>query len=121
MSQTAEGTIWYQDNGQQQVEEVHQRLTVKTEFFFADNRMVASTDPGWFQSEFETLTGIFDRVGINTYFRKTVGMVCIPCVAAGVRSDEDYTRRMTGGVQKFKERQQERVLCLECWKDMAKG
>ena len=39
-------------------------LTVKSEFFHADNGLVASTDPGWKQLVFDTLTGIFDRVGL---------------------------------------------------------
>ena len=43
--------------------------------FYADNRMVVSTDPGWPQTAFDTLTGIFDRVGMKTNLLKTVGMV----------------------------------------------
>ena len=40
--------------------------------------MVASTNPGWLQTAFDTLTGIFDRVGLNKNVQKTVGMVCHP-------------------------------------------
>ena len=60
---------------------------------------------------FDMLTGIFDRVGLRTNVRKTVGMVWRPCRAAGVRADEAYTRRMTGEGRSFKERQREKVLC----------
>ena len=52
-------TIRDQDDSQRQAEEGHQRLTVKVEFFYADGRMVAPTDPGWLQLLFDTLTGIF--------------------------------------------------------------
>ena len=52
---------------------------MKTAFFYADNGMVASIDPGWLQSDFDTLRGIFDWVGLQTNVCKTVGMVCIPC------------------------------------------
>ena len=69
----------------------------------------------------ETLTGLFDRVGLRTNVSKTMGMVCRPCQAAGVRVDEAYTRQMTGEGRSFKERQRERVLCPECGKEMAKG
>ena len=52
---------------------------------------------------------------------KTVGMVCRPCRAVGVRSDEGYTRRMTGVEQNYKERNRERFSCPECGKYLARG
>ena len=94
---------------------------MKVALFYADIGLVASTDPGWHQSAFETLTGIFDRVGLQKNIRKTVGMVCNPCWAAGVRADEDYTQRMTGEGWSFKERHREQVICPECGKDLEKG
>ena len=58
--------------------------------------MVASTNPGWLQTVFNTLTGLFDQVGLKTNVHKTVGVVCQPCQAAGIREYEAYNRRMTG-------------------------
>ena len=58
--------------------------------------MLASTDPGWLQSEFDTLTVMFDQVVLRTNVRKIVGMVCRPYLEAGLQADEAYTRRMTG-------------------------
>ena len=58
---------------------------MKSEFFYADDGMVASKDPGWIQLEFDTLTGIFDRVGLQTNVRNTVGVVCRSCWEAGVQ------------------------------------
>ena len=46
--------------------------------FYADNGMVASSDPQWLQDTFSTLVGLFNRVGLDTNARKTVGMVCHP-------------------------------------------
>ena len=43
--------------------------------FYADNGMVASSDPGWLQGAFNTLVGLFDRVGLQTNVGKTVGTV----------------------------------------------
>ena len=83
--------------------------------------MVESTDPGWIQLEFDTLTGIFDRVGLRTNVRKTVGMVCRLCRAARVRSDEAYTWIMTGKERIFKERKREWVLYPKCRKYMENG
>ena len=56
----------------------YSRLNVQADFFYADDRMVASTYPGWLHTAFNTLAGIFDRVGLLTNVRKTVGMVCQP-------------------------------------------
>ena len=70
---------------------------------------------------FDKLTGIFDQVVLRTNVCKTVGMVCRPWWASGVRSDDAYAQRMSGEVSSFKERQRERVLCPECGKELAKG
>ena len=43
--------------------------------FYTDNGMVDSSDPRWIQSAFNTLVGLFDRVGLRKNFRKTFGMV----------------------------------------------
>ena len=75
--------IWEQDDGKRRADEGHARLTVKAAFFYADSGLVASIDPGWLQSRFDTLTGIFDRVGLQTNVRKTVGMVWRPCWGEG--------------------------------------
>ena len=82
--QTMGRKIQFQDDGRRQAEERHQRLTIKAELFYADNWMVAPTDSGRLQLAFDTLPGIFDRLGLRKNLRKTVGMVCRPCRAAGV-------------------------------------
>ena len=43
--------------------------------FFADDGMVASSDPRWLQGEFSSLVNLFDRVGLRTNVDKTFGMV----------------------------------------------
>ena len=75
-TQTSGRIIRDRDDRRQWAEEGHQQLTVKAAFFNADDGVVASTDPGWLQSEFDLLTGLFDRIGLQTNIRKTVGMVC---------------------------------------------
>ena len=70
---------------------------------------------------FDTLMGIFDRVGIRKSVHKTVGMFCRPRRVAGVQAYKSYTCRMTGEGRSFKERQRERVLFPECGKEVAKG
>ena len=93
--QTARRTIRDQYYGRKRAEEGHQRMTAKEAFCYDDDGMVAYTDPGWIHSEFDTLTGLPDRVVLRTNVRKTVEIVFRPCWAAGVWSDEAYTRRIT--------------------------
>ena len=107
----AGSTIHDRDDGKQWTEERHQWLTVKAALFYADNGVVASTDPGWLQLEFDLMMGLFDRVGLRTNVRKTVGMVFLTCREAGVRSEKAYTRRMTGEGGSFKVRQRELLIC----------
>ena len=69
---------------------------MKAEFFYADDGLVASTDPGWIQSVFDTLTGLFEQVGLQINVKKNVRIVCKLCQAAEIWSDEAYTRKNTG-------------------------
>ena len=64
---------------------------MKAEFFYVDNRMVASTDPGWLHTVFDTLAGLLDRVGLKKNVKKILGIVCHPWRVAGVWADKAYT------------------------------
>ena len=44
-------------------------------FIYTDNGLVVSTDPEWLQGAFDTLTGLFYRVGILTNVGKKVRML----------------------------------------------
>ena len=57
--------------------------------FYADDGMIASSDSQWLQGAFSTLIGLFNRVGLQTNVRKTVGMVCLPCQATGTQSEAE--------------------------------
>ena len=46
--------------------------------FYANDGLVVSTDPDWLQEEFDTLTGLFDRVVMRKNVGNTVGMVFFP-------------------------------------------
>ena len=93
----------------------------KVGFILRGNWMVPSTDPRWLQTAFNTLTRLFNRVGLQTNILKNVGMVCQPCRAAGVRADKAYTRQMMAEGRSYKRKQREMVLCPECRKDLEKG
>ena len=52
-------------------------------YFYANNGLVASTQPERIQTEFDVLTSPFDQVGLHTNTAKMVGMVYQPCHASG--------------------------------------
>ena len=79
-------------------------MKVQGALLYVDSIMVAPTDPGWLQTTFDMLMGLFDRVGLKTNFRKTVGVACHICLAARVRADKYYTCWMTGTGRSYKER-----------------
>ena len=72
--------------------------------FYANDGMVASSDPVWLQGAFNALKGLFERVVLQTNVGKTVSMVCHPCQAAGNPTTSAYRRRITGEIQSYKER-----------------
>ena len=81
----------------------------QSDLFYADGGMVAFSDPRWLQGEFNTLVGLFDRVGLRTNFGKTVGMVCCPCQAVGNQSEAAYRIRITGEGPTYWDRQKVQV------------
>ena len=64
--------------------------------FYADDGMIALSDPRWLQWAFTVLVGLFDMVGLKTNQKKTVSMTCRPCSTPGNRSEASYGHIMTG-------------------------
>ena len=65
-------------------------------FFYADDGPVASTDPVWLQGAFDTLTGLFNRVRLQTNVGNTVGVICRPFCTAETQPKAAYKRRIMG-------------------------
>ena len=87
-------------------EETGRDVRHQSAVFYADNGMVVLSDPSWLQGEFSALVAIIDRVGLLTNVGKTVSMVCHPCQAGdGNRTEEAYSRRITGMGRSYAERQ----------------
>ena len=76
----------------------------KASLFYADDGMLASSDPQWIQWAFSQLVGLFDRVGLKTNSGKMVSMTCRPCNTTGNKSEDAYGRLMTGEGPAFRER-----------------
>ena len=86
--------------------------------FYAVDGMVASPEPQWLHGAVSTLVGLFNRVGLRTNARKTVGIVFHPCQAAGTQTEVAYGRRMKGEGSSYRECQKVRVQCKECEGEM---
>ena len=86
----------------------------QADLFYAEDGMVASSDPRWLQGALNTLVVLFDRVGLRINFGKTVGMVCHPCQAAGNLSEAAYGRRVTGEGPTYMERLKGQASCRAC-------
>ena len=78
-------------------------------YFYANNGLVASTQPERLQRVFDVLTSLFDRVGLRMNMQKMVSMSCQPCHAPGRMSVEAYERRTTGTGPNFWGQQRRRV------------
>ena len=93
----------------------------KNDLFYADDGMIASSEPGCLQGAFRTLLGMFDWVGLRTNVRNMVRMFFCPCQAAVNNLEAAYEWRTMGVELSYQERQQVRVQCSECGKEMELG
>ena len=83
-------------------------------YLYAEDVLVAPTQPERLHRAFDVLTGLFDRLGLRKNTAKMIGMVCQPCHVPGGMSDEAYARRATGKGPTFQERHQRRLELTEC-------
>ena len=58
-------------------------MRLKEVVLYADNGMVSSTNPGWLHTAVDTLTVLFDRVGLKTNVRKKWGWYAIHAGRSG--------------------------------------
>jgi hypothetical protein len=64
--------------------------------FYADDRVIASTDPVLVQDSTDYLVELFERVGLHSNTSKTKAMASTPMMTGGHVSTHDYKRRMSG-------------------------
>ena len=101
-------------DGAEEWDERRQEGRHQADLFYADNCMVASSDPCCLQGAFNTLVGLFDRVGLRTNFGETVGMVCGSCQAVVNQLEAAYGRHITGEGPTYRKLQKGRVHFREC-------
>ena len=91
-----------------------------SEFFNADDGLVAAPESASLQGAFDTLTGLldaltgpFDQLGLWTNRGKMVSMACRLWHTPHAWSTEAYTQKVTGRGISYRERLQQRVHCPE--------
>ena len=92
-----------------------------TAYLYADDGLLVSMWATHLQQDFDTLTELFDRVGLRTNVAKMVSMACQPCRALGVHSSEGYRIQITGEGLSFRDRICQRVCCPNCNVELAAG
>ena len=65
-------------------------------FFYADDRIFALPYPERLHREFNVLTYLFDRFGLNKNVRKTVSTSFRPCYTPGGLLESEYMHKVTG-------------------------
>ena len=88
-------------------------------YFYADDKLITSMRATHIQRNFDTLTELFEHVGIRTNVSKTASMACKPYRALGGHSTEAYGLRITERGGSFRYRLLQRVLCPDCDVDLA--
>ena len=95
-----------------------QEVRHQNALFYADDGMVATSDPRWLQGKFSTLVGLSDKVSLKNNVGKTLGMVCRPCQATGTQSEAVYRKRIMLVGPYYQERQRFWIKCTECGEEM---
>lgn len=84
--------------------------------FYADDGLLASTNPNWLQKSFDSLVLLFARMGLKTNVKKTVSMTCTPHVKLPEYSKTAYDRyaRNNRGEALHDNSPMPRVECTQC-------
>jgi exonuclease III len=94
------------------------RLTTVKALFYADDGLIAHTDPHLVQLGINTLTDLFARVGLHMNATKTKAMVSRPRELFHAVSTPAYEHRMTGIGDSYGTRKRRKVACPSCGKEV---
>ena len=89
--------------------------------FYTDGEIVASPKSACLQGDSDTLTGLFDRVGLRNNKLKTASIACWPYHTPPAWSMEADTWRVTGRLLLYRDRLRQRVYFPECGDGLAAG
>ena len=96
-------------------------MQIHAAFFCLDSGLIESTNTEWMQGDFDTLTVLFDRMGLQEKVRNMVGILYRPCTAVGTQSEETYENWMMREVLTHLFHQRMRLQCKDCGSDLGEG
>ena len=96
-------------------------MQIRSAFFYADGGLIALIQTECLQGDFDTLTGLFDRMRLRTNVENTFRIICCPCHVFGTRLEEAYYQRMTEAGLTYRPQQKLWVRCTDCAADLPAG
>ena len=93
---------------------VHSNEMGETPIFYADDGLIAGTNPALIQRYFDTMILGFDSLGLKMNAIKTEFMVATGTSMANKLSTVAYNRKITGAGKSHRERQAEKLCCTLC-------
>ena len=86
--------------------------------FYADDVILKYPQPSMLQAALGVFMGLFNCVGIQINFGKTVGMTCKSCHTSRSLTEVSYTRSMTGVGPSYQEHHMEKTQFQDCGADL---
>jgi Reverse transcriptase (RNA-dependent DNA polymerase) len=85
---------------------------------YADDTLIGSRNAPWLQTALQSLVDIFARLGLEANASKTKTMMCLPALIRTGYSYAAFRRYHTGDAPSYRERQQMRMTCPVCGKEL---
>ena len=82
--------------------------------FYADNGLLAGTDAAALQTSVDVITAGFKSVGLKMNAAKTEFMITTSRTGRGKLSSTAYSQKLTGIGKSYRDRQLEKVQCINC-------
>ena len=93
----------------------HQKQdTEETTLFYADDGVLAGTDPMELQGSLDIITKGFASLGLKMNAQKTEFMIATGKSRAGRMSTRAYNRLVTGSDQVYTAQAHTKVICINC-------
>ena len=88
---------------------------------YADDTLIAATDPKWLQQAIDLLVHLFCHMCLDTNIEKTKLMLCDCGYIPTHLSDQAYLRKMTGNGPTFRDQLCHKITCPKCNGQMSQG
>ena len=114
-------SITIDDNGAATMDGLGRTVSDMLALLYADDTLIAATDPQWLQQALNLLVQLFCRMGLDTNVAKTKLMLCDCGFIPTAISNRAYLHRITGTGPSFQDHLQQKTTCMECSKCITIG